>query len=210
MAKLYFNYGTMGSGKSLHLLATAHNFQLRRIPFLIFKSSLDTRDGNSIIHSRGIGERECITISPNHNLFKTISEYLQPVFNTIDTNAERLKWILVDECQFLTEEQVNQLAAIVDRFGVNVSCYGLRTDFRTRLFPGSKRLMEVADTIEEIKSSCDCGKKTIFNARIDPEGNIISEGEQIEIGGDERYISLCRECYLKQVQNSIYYPQIID
>ena len=102
------------------------------------------------------------------------------------------------------------MAAIVDRFGVNVSCYGLRTDFRTRLFPGSKRLMEVADTIEEIKSSCDCGKKTIFNARIDPEGNIISEGEQIEIGGDERYISLCRECYLKQVQNSIYYPQIID
>ena len=104
-------------------------------------------------------------------------------------------WMLVDEAQFLTPEQVDQLAKVVDDFGCNVMCFGLRTDFRTSLFPGSRRLFEIADSIEEVKSTCSCGRKTIVNARIDKDGNIITEGEQVEIGGNDRYMSLCRKCW---------------
>ena len=114
---------------------------------------------------------------------------------------DKPQWILVDECQFLSVEQVDQLADVVDNLGVNVMCYGLRTDFKTQFFPGSKRLMEIADDIEEIKSSCGCGRKAVVNARIDEFGNVVSDGEQIEIGGNDRYISLCRRCYQKAIEN---------
>lgn len=199
--KILFKYGTMSSGKSLHLLATAYNFQQHSIPFLIFKSSIDNRDGKDVIHSRALGDRECISISPTHNLFKIVGEYLDSCF-LIGENG--LKWILVDECQFLTEKQVEELAAIADKFGVNIICYGLRTDFRTRLFPGSKRLFEIADSFEEIKSSCFCNSKTIFNARIDSNKNIVTDGEQIEIGGDSRYTSICRKCYFEKINHPLY------
>ncbi len=112
-------------------------------------------------------------------------------------------WILVDEAQFLKAEQVDQLARVVDTFGINVICYGLRTDFRTCLFEGSRRLFEIADTIDEIKSTCNCGRKTIVNARIDGRGEIITEGEQVEIGGNERYMSVCRNCWRnKKIEQS--------
>ena len=104
-------------------------------------------------------------------------------------------WILVDEAQFLLEEQVDQLARVVDDYGCNIICYGLRTDFKTRLFEGSRRLFEIADSIEEVKSTCSCGRKTIVNARIDGNGEIITEGEQVEIGGNDRYIAVCRKCW---------------
>ena len=164
----------MASGKSLHLLATAHNFQIHSIPFVILKSTIDNRDGENIIHSRALGDKECIGISQSTNLFSAVEKYL-------NERLGDLKWILIDEAQFLTEEQVDQLAYIADYFGINIICYGLRTDFRTKLFPGSKRLFEIADSFEEVKASCYCGSKTIFNGRVVEDGNILPDGEQIEI-----------------------------
>lgn len=201
MGKLIFNYGTMGSGKSLRLLSTAYNFQEHGIPFVIFKSEIDTRDGEDVIHSRALGDRDCVSISSNDNLFSVVDK-----INTSlrEDNEEQIKWILVDEAQFLTEEQVDQLAAIADNMGINVICYGLRTDFRTKLFPGSKRLFEIADCFEEIKSSCFCGKKTMINARVNSDKEIVTDGEQVEIGGDDRYISYCRKCYFEKVGNPYY------
>lgn len=191
----------MGSGKSLHLIATAHNFKIHSIPFIVLKSKIDDRDGEDVIHSRAIGDIECVGISTDDNIFEMISKYLNA---DLFYGAKGLKWILIDECQFLTEKQVDELAAIADNFGINVLCYGLRTDFKTQLFPGSKRLFEVADSFEEIKSSCYCNSKTIFNARINKDGEIVTDGEQIEVGGDDRYVSLCRKCYFEKTGNPLY------
>lgn len=199
--KIKFNYGTMGSGKSLHLIATAHNFKVHSIPFIVLKSKIDNRDGEDVIHSRAIGDIECVGISVDDNIFEMISKYLNA---DLFYGAKGLKWILIDECQFLTEKQVDELSAIADNFGINILCYGLRTDFRTQLFPGSKRLFEIADSFEEIKSSCYCNSKTIFNARINKEGEIITDGEQIEVGGDDKYVSLCRKCYFEKIHNPLY------
>lgn len=199
--KLFFKYGCMGAGKSLHLLATAFNFQERGIPYTIFKSEIDTRDGIGVIHSRALGNKECVSISPDLNLYKLVKTVLE---QDEVLYRPKVKWILVDEAQFLTPDQIDQLAAAVDMLGVSVICYGLRTDFQTHLFPGSRRLFEVADEITEIKSSCSCDTKTIFNARIDKEGKVITEGEQVEVGGDDRYISLCRKCYYEQAGNNMY------
>lgn len=199
--KLFFYYGSMSSGKSLQLLATAFNFEERKIPYVIFKSEIDTRDGEGIIHSRALGDKPCTSISPDLNLYELVRNVCQKdeMFFT-----PKVKWILVDEAQFLTPEQVDQLAAIADNLGINVMCFGLRTDFQTHLFPGSRRLFEVADDLIEIKSSCSCDTKTMFNARIDGEGNIVTEGAQVEVGGDERYVALCRKCYYERTGNKMY------
>lgn len=198
---LNFLYGSMNSGKSLRLLATAYNFEERKIPYVIFKSEIDTRDGEGVIHSRALGDKSCTSISPDLNLYELTRNVCQKdemFFNP------KVKWILVDEAQFLTPEQVDQLAAIADNLGINVMCFGLRTDFQTHLFPGSRRLFEVADDLIEIKSSCSCDTKTLFNARIDGEGNIVMEGAQVEVGGDERYVALCRKCYYERTGNKMY------
>jgi len=199
--KLYFSYGTMNSGKSLQLLAQAHNFQEKKIPFIILKSEIDDRDGTDVIHSRALGDRECVTIKKTTNIYKLISTMVN-INNAM--YKPQLKWILVDESQFLSKEQVDQLAAVVDKFDISVMCYGLRTDFQTNLFEGSKRLFEVADSLIEIKSSCECDGKTIFNARVDKDGNVVVDGEQIEVGGDDRYVSMCRKCYYEKVENPLY------
>ena len=191
----------MGSGKSLQLLATAYNFEERLIPFIILKSKIDTRDGNDIVHSRALGDRECVSISDDINLFDLIVKYVN---QQLILGNNKLKWILVDECQFLTEYQVEELAAICDKLDISVICYGLRTDFKTKLFPASKRLFEIADTVEEIKSTCSCNKKTIVNARIDENKKIITNGNQIEVGGDDKYVSLCRKCYFKEIGHKLY------
>lgn len=199
--KLFFKYGCMGSGKSLQLLATAYNFEERGIPYAIFKSEIDTRDGAGVVYSRALGSKDCVSVSPDLNLY----ELVRNVFERDEALFRpKAKWILVDEAQFLTPDQVDQLALIVDKLGVSVQCYGLRTDFQTHLFPGSRRLFEVADEITEIKSSCSCDTKTIFNARIDEEGRVVTDGEQIEVGGDDRYISLCRKCYYERSGNKMY------
>ena len=197
MAKLYFHYGVMGSSKSLRLLATAHDFDEKNIPIIVLKPSADTRDGENMVKSRAGLERECISIEPTINIYMVVNE-----FNHIRmaTDEEMIKWILVDECQFLTEEQVDQLSDIVDFLGVNVMCYGLRTDFKSKLFPASKRLFELADEIEEIKTSCTCGDKASINARFSPEGRIITEGSQILVGGDDLYHAICRKDWKKLIR----------
>lgn len=183
MCKLIFNYGTMNSGKSMLLLAKAYNFDERGIPYRIYKSSIDTRD-EGVIHSRPIGDKPCCTIKPNESFFEKEDWY--------NTDA---KWLLVDEAQFLTAEQVDDLVEIVDVCDINVICYGLRTDFQTHLFEGSKRLFEVADTFEEIKSQCEDGNKNIFNARIGKNGDIITDGEQVQVGAEDCYKSVSRQEY---------------
>ena len=186
--KIYFFYGTMNSGKSMQLLAKAYNFQERDIPFLIIKSRIDTRNGKDKIYSRSLGERDCLGVNPNDNILTVVE-------NEMLKSNTAFKWVLVDEAQFLSEKQVDELSDIVDKHNINVICYGLRTDFRTHLFSGSKRLFEIADTIEEMKSTCSCGNKTIYNARIDECGEVITKGEQIEVGDNDRYVSMCRKCY---------------
>lgn len=183
--KLYYYYGAMGSTKSLNLMTTAFNMDERGIKTLTIKPSIDTRDGENTIHSRIGISRECINFSPDENLYDLVAGNMQ----------HGLDWVFVDECQFLTEEQVNQLSDVVDYLNINVACYGLRTDFKSKLFPGSKRLFELADTIEEIKSTCSCGNKTSINARIDKDGNVLKNGPQTLVGGDDRYISICRKCW---------------
>lgn len=186
MADLKFFYGCMGSAKTLRLLTTAYNFEEKGIPFLVYKPKLDTRDGLNIIRSRAGLERDCVSVDGNFNFLNEVTEI---------TKEYHAKFILIDEAQFLTTEQVDQLSLIVDNLNINVFCYGLRTDFKTNLFEGSRRLFEIANDLEEIPSMCECGKRTLVNARFDEFGNIIFDGEQVQIGGDERYKSICRKCY---------------
>ena len=186
--KLYFRYGTMGSAKTALLLTTAYNFEERHMDYMCLKPIVDTREHASIIHSRIGIQRECRWIYADTDLYELARDLYRNDNRIVD-------WYLIDEAQFLTEAQVDQLSRVVDDFGSNVICYGLRTDFQTHLFEGSRRLFEIADTIDEIKSTCNCGHKTIVNARIDSDGIIVTEGDQVEIGGDDRYVAVCRKCW---------------
>lgn len=186
--KLYFRYGTMGSAKTALLLTTAYNFEERHMDYLCMKPVVDTREARNIIHSRIGIERECAWIYNNTDLYSFARDLYKKDGRIVD-------WYLIDEAQFLTESQVDQLSRVVDDFGSNVVCYGLRTDFKSRLFEGSRRLFEIADTIDEIKSTCNCGHKTIINARIDNNGDFVEDGAQVEIGGDDRYVAVCRKCW---------------
>ena len=186
--KLYFRYGTMGSAKTAMLLTTAYNFEERGMSYRCMKPVVDTREGDSVIKSRIGIQRDCTWIYPESDLYAIAAEYVK-------ANGTSVDWYLIDEAQFLSTAQVDQLSRIVDDFGSNVICYGLGTDFQSHLFEGSKRLFEIADTIDEIKSTCNCGNKTIINARIDSNGDIVEEGAQVEIGGDERYVAVCRKCW---------------
>lgn len=186
--KLYFRYGTMGSAKTALLLTQAYNFEERGLRYLCMKPEVDTREKQNVIRSRIGIERKCEWIRHDTDLYKTLKKQFQ-------SNREVIDWILIDEAQFLQPQQVDQLSRIVDDFGSNVVCYGLRTDFQSHLFEGSRRLFEIADTIEEIKSTCTCGHKTIINARFNVHGDIVEEGAQVEIGGNERYMAVCRKCW---------------
>lgn len=200
MSKLFFYYGPMGSSKSLRLLTTAYDFEEKGVQIMVLKPALDTRDGEGIIRSRAGLERKCIMADKDVNLYKAIKAYK----NVLASQLETLKWVIIDECQFLTEEQVDQLSDAVDFLDVNVMCFGLRTDFQSHLFPGSKRLFELADDIEEIKSTCECGeRKTSINARFDENGEIMIEGSQVEIGGNDKYRAICRKCWKDKVRDKI-------
>lgn len=194
--KLYFRYGTMGSAKTALLLTTAYNFEERDMNYVCMKPIIDTREKDAVIRSRIGIERRCLWIYHDTDLYVMAQEMFEKTMTVID-------WFLIDEAQFLTADQVDQLARVVDDYGSNVLCYGLRTDFKTHLFEGSRRLFEIADTIDEIKSTCTCGRKTIVNARIDSSGDMVEEGEQVEIGGDDRYMAVCRKCWRnKRIEQS--------
>ncbi|MBQ1932021.1 MAG: thymidine kinase [Muribaculaceae bacterium] len=186
--KLYFRYGTMGSAKTALLLTSAYNFEERGMKYVCMKPIIDTRDNKNVIKSRIGIERECRWIYNDTDLYQLAQELFEENLSVID-------WFLIDEAQFLTSEQVDQLARIVDDYGSNVVCYGLRTDFKSKMFEGSRRLFEIADSIDEVKSTCTCGRKTIINARIDSNGDFVEDGAQVEIGGDDRYIAVCRKCW---------------
>lgn len=188
MAKLYFKYGAMGSSKSAQALITKFNYEERGMKVWLLKPATDNRNGVEVIQSR-IGLRE-------------EADALKPE-DSVLTRFKALKQVdvvITDESQFFMEEQIDDLRYIVDHYDIPVLCFGLRTDFRTRLFPGSLRLFEVADSISEIKTICSCGNKAIVNARINSEGKVLSEGEQVFIGGNESYIAMCHKCWKKALQ----------
>lgn len=178
----------MGSAKTALLLTQAYNFEERKMTYVCMKPVVDTREKDNVIRSRIGIERKCSWIYADTDLYVMIRDLFGQAGAVID-------WILIDEAQFLSADQVDQLSRVVDDYGSNVICYGLRTDFRTHLFEGSRRLFEIADSIDEIKSTCSCGRKTIVNARIDSNGDFVTEGQQLEIGGDDRYIAVCRKCW---------------
>lgn len=190
MAKLYFKYGAMGSSKTAQALITKYNYEENDLRVWLIKPSADTRDGEQILRSRIGLQAQVEVIAPQADIY---ARYL-------GSPARECDVIIVDECQFLTEEQIDQLRAIVDDHNIPVMCFGLRTDFQTRLFPGSLRLMEVADTIQEIKTICDCGAKATVNARIDGEGHIITQGAQVVLGGNDSYIAMCHKCYVRGIR----------
>ena len=190
MAKLYFKYGAMGSSKTAQALITKYNYEENDLKVWLIKPSADTRDGAATLRSRIGLEAQVEVISPDVDIHARF----------LGGKARRSDVIIVDECQFLTEKQIDQLRAIVDEHSVPVMCFGLRTDFQTRLFPGSRRLMEVADTIQEIKTICDCGAKATVNARVDGNGYIVTEGAQVVLGGNDSYIAMCHKCYIKGIR----------
>ena len=178
----------MGSAKTALLLTQAYNFEERGMQYLCMKPIIDDRENDNVIRSRIGIERKCSWIYPDSDLYSMLKQMFEETLVVKD-------WVLIDEAQFLSAQQIDQLARIVDDYGVNVVCYGLRTDFQSHAFEGSQRLFELADTIEAIKSTCPCGRKTIINARIDSSGNIVTDGNQVEIGGDDKYVALCRRCW---------------
>lgn len=179
----------------MRLLATAYNFEEKNIHFICLKSVIDTRDGVGVIHSRIGIERKCEVVDEKTNLLELIQSAKE--------KDSELKKVMVDECQFLTSDQIDQLAMVVDILDVDVMCYGLKTDFQTKSFEGSKRLFEIADSLEEIKSHCSCGNKAMMNARFNNDGFLVLNGNQIEVGGNDRYIPLCRKCYQEAVKKTI-------
>ena len=185
MAKLYFKYGAMGSSKTAQALITKYNYEENGLKVWLLKPSADTRDGKDILRSRIGLEAQVEVAPPDSDIYTRFRQ----------TRKGCCDIIIVDECQFLTPAQIDQLRAIVNDYDIPVICFGLRTDFQTKLFPGSRRLMEIADTFDEIKTICDCGNKAIVNARIDSAGHIVTEGAQVVLGGNDSYIAMCHKCY---------------
>ena len=190
MAKLYFRYGAMGSSKTAQALITKFNYEERGMRVWLIKPSTDDRDGKTVIRSRIGLSAECTPIPPDTDIYE---EFM--------AHHDDCDVIIADECQFFTEAHIDALRRLVDFRGIPVLCYGLRTDFLTRMFTGSARLFEVADSISEIKTICECGRKAIVNARIDTVGNVVTEGSQIFLGGNDSYIAMCHRCYKKKIKN---------
>lgn len=186
MAKLYFYYSAMNAGKSTMLLQASYNYQERGMKTLLFAPTIDNRSKLGNICSR-------IGLSEEANLFTSKDDLLTKVEVYLDQKQEIIKCVLIDEAQFLTKKQVLQLTVIVDRLNIPVLCYGLRSDFRAEPFEGSLYLLIWADEIIEIKTVCYCGRKATMNIRFDAAHRKITAGKQIEIGGNERYLAVCRK-----------------
>ena len=192
MAKLYFRYGVMGSSKSAQALITKFNYEEQGMRVWLIKPAADTRHGKDIVRSHIGLEQTGDVITEDMNLYEIFRDR-EKEFNDV---------IIADEAQFLTPQHIEQLRDIVDNYNVPVFCFGLRTDFRTKMFPGSARLFELADSVSELKTVCTCGGKAMVNARIDGEGNIITEGAQIMLGGNESYRPMCYKCWKKAQQKA--------
>ena len=189
MAKLYFKYGAMGSSKTAQALITKFNYEERGMRVWLIKPATDTRDGEDVIRSRiGLSEK-CEALAPETDLYDL---YVKSHSN-VDV-------IIADECQFFSPRQIDQCRRIVDEHSIPVICFGLRTDFLTHTFPGSARLFEIADSIAEIKTICDCGSKATVNARISDDGRIVTSGEQVCLGGNDRYVAMCHKCWMARIK----------
>ena len=193
MAKLYFSYSTMNAGKSTVLLQASHNYGERGMKTMLFTAELDNRSKVGNISSRiGLSEKAS-TFNNDDNLFSSVQEKL---------NIDKISCVFVDEAQFLTEKQVWELSDVVEILNIPVMCFGLRTDFQGKLFEGSSSLLAIADELKEIKTICHCGKKANMVVRVDSNGKVLKEGAQIEIGGNEKYISLCRKHWKNEMENN--------
>ena len=188
MAKLYFKYGAMGSSKSAQALITKFNYEEKGMRVWLIKPSVDTRDGADLIRSRIGLEAHARIITPEQDI---AAEYRKAGAHDV---------IISDEAQFCTPAQIDQLRALVDEEDIPVLCFGLRTDFLTHFFPGSARLMELADSLTEIKTVCACGSKATVNARIDASGRIVTSGGQILLGGNDSYVAMCYRCWKRQIR----------
>lgn len=186
MAKMYFRFGAMNSGKTLALLQVAHNYEEQGMNVIVIKSSIDKKGDKNIVSRLGIEREVDILVSPNER----ISPYI---------NFENLDCILVDEVQFMSSNQINELWIISKMKNIPVICYGLKTNFKSKLFEGTKTVIELADKLEELPTICECGEKARFNARV-VNGEFVDEGDEVAIDGiDAEYKSLCGKCYIQKV-----------
>lgn len=192
MAKLYFYYSSMNAGKSTTLLQAAYNYQERGLRPLLLTPELDTRDNVGIIRSRIGLEREAVMFSTTDSLFRICDA---------EHHKQSVSCVFVDEAQFLTQQQVHDLGEIADQLNIAVLSYGLRTDFLGNLFEGSQYLLAWADVLSEIKTICHCGKKATMVLRVDGEGRTVRHGEQIQVGGNESYVSVCRRHFKEGLAN---------
>lgn len=191
MAKLYFYYASMNAGKSTTLLQADFNYRERGMETMLWTAALDDRFGQGFVTSR-IGLRaDAHKFDPETNIAGAIEA---------QHHARALACVMVDEAQFLSRDQVFQLAYIADVVGIPVLCYGLRTDFQAELFPGSAALLGIADSLVELKAVCECGRKSTMNLRVDAQGNAVKEGAQTEVGGNDRYVALCRKHFMEKVR----------
>jgi thymidine kinase len=188
LAKLYFKYGAMGSSKSAQALITQFNYEELGMKVWLIKPSIDDRDGKEIVKSRIGLSRKGWVIRPEESIRAAYEK------------AGRADVIIADEAQFFTPEQIDELRDLVDEQDLPVLCFGLRTDFLTHLFPGSRRLLELADSITEIKTVCACGRKATVNARIDPDGRVVTQGDQVFLGGNDSYIAMCHQCWKRKIE----------
>ena len=189
MAKLYFKYGAMGSSKTAQALITKFNYEERGMKVWLIKPSVDERDGVFTVKSRIGLTAEGTAISETCNIYEEMKN-----------RPEHADVIIADEAQFFSREQIDELRDIVDELNVPVLCFGLRPDFLTHVFPGSGRLLEIADEFSEIKTMCECGRKATVNARIDGNGKIVTDGAQIFLGGNDSYVAMCYSCWKKKIK----------
>ena len=189
MAKLYFNYSSMNAGKSTMLLQANHNYKERGMNTVIYTSSIDNRYGKKEIVSR-------IGLKAESNIFSDSTDIHKEIINF--NKEKKVDCVLIDEAQFLNKDQVTQLGQIVDELDIPVLTFGIRTDFKGNLFEGSEYLLAWADNLKEIKTVCHCGRKATMVLRLDKSGNVIEEGDQIEVGGNEKYVSICRKHFYEK------------
>ena len=191
MAKLYFKYGAMGSSKTANALITKFNYEERGMRVLLVKPAMETRDGADVIVSRIGLSAKCRPVLDSEDIFEIYKNEYPPV-----------DVIIADESQFFSQKQIDQFRRIVDECDIPVLCFGLRTDFLTKLFPGSARLFEVADSIAEIKTICSCGRKATVNARISEDGRVVTLGDQVCLGGNDLYMAMCHRCWKKRISEN--------
>ena len=188
MAKLYFKFGAMGSSKSAQALITKFNYEEKGMSVWLIKPGTDTRDGADVIKSRIGLSKKAQVIKPDEDIIEAYHA------------AGNYDVIIADEAQFMSPQQIEGLRTLVDEEDLPVLCFGLKTDFLTHFFPGSQRLMELADSITEIKTICECGRKATVNARFDDNGKIITEGDQVVLGGNDRYTAMCHRCWKQRIK----------